>query len=923
MEFSQIKNYEKTMNTMSRDKILELLAPAGSMEALKAGVNAGADAVYLSGKNFGARQFADNFTTTDMEKALEYCHLRGVKVYVTVNTLIKEDELIKVAEHLSNLYSLGVDAVIIQDVGVACIARDIVPELPLHGSTQMTVHNPEGVRWAGEHGFRRVVLSREMGLNDIKKTAQMLDESKHQMELEVFAHGALCYSYSGQCLLSSFIGGRSGNRGMCAQPCRKPYQLLHGEQDQHGKPINTTRIPLKEHYLLSTKDLGVYKNLDKIYQSPVDSIKIEGRMRSPEYVAIVVGVYRKSLDSLSSGKWKAEEEEFSKLKMVFNRGLTPGYLLNSGFKKVMGRNSPGNRGLYLGKVIDFSKSGVRYDKEVLISLKSKIKPEKGDGFLFLAPHLNLKDYDDIDEAGADDLWGTILEYTPPVENGLLSLKIRKNVKIGSRVYITRKKSLLDAATKLTSDPQLPSPIPLDLKLNWNQELVPIIEVEANPQRLNKINLTLNADFSMEKAIKKPLSPDTITKHLKKTGGTPFIVKKIEMDYPGNLFTPISNLNRLRRNMLDEVKNKMLKSQKPSREEFKGPKKKLSSFKKEMSLEIRENFKPKRTVHPILSVYVDRISSVKAAIEAGCRKIYFQPSMSYHENYSKYTCWEKHGDGKPREHGLKEYFDYLYDILIHAASLDNDSDSNIIWKWPEITDRSYIKNATPLLESLFTDGASGVMVNGLGAAWAVQNQGMDINIFGASGVNVWNHLTVEEIAGTFKSITLSPELSRKELRRLVGYSKISSPNVEFEVLVQGNIETLVSEDCLRCIVDRKTHLESANEFLGIKDAKNRLFPIRTDDECRTHVLNSVELCLIDYLPSILEMGMDGLVIDARMKTPRYVKDMLSFYGDGLEKTILNNPNLKNELLYLKKKVKKISNGGITTGNFLRGVAESEI
>ncbi|MGZ4857028.1 MAG: peptidase U32 family protein, partial [Methanobacteriaceae archaeon] len=255
----------------------ELLAPAGSMDALKAGVNAGADAVYLSGKRYGARQFAANFSQREMNEAIEYAHLRGVKVFVTVNILIKDKELLQVAKYLMKLYEIGVDAIIVQDVGLARLAQELVPDLPLHSSTQMTIHNQEGVEWVVEHGFERVVLSREMKLADIEELAQNL---KKKVELEIFVHGALCYSYSGQCLLSSLIGGRSGNRGMCAQPCRKIYQLVRGKTDQYGKPIDITKVALKDHYLLSTKDLSLYNYLKRICNASLDSIKIEGRMRS-------------------------------------------------------------------------------------------------------------------------------------------------------------------------------------------------------------------------------------------------------------------------------------------------------------------------------------------------------------------------------------------------------------------------------------------------------------------------------------------------------------------------------------------------------------------------------------------------------------------------------------------------------------------
>ncbi|MDD1775524.1 MAG: U32 family peptidase, partial [Methanobacterium sp.] len=309
---------------MESRSIPELLAPAGSLEALKAAVNVGADAVYLSGKDFGARQYAPNFDEDQMVQALKYAHLRNVKVYVTVNTLLYDYELSDLADYLLWLYKAGADALILQDVGVASLCRELIPNMEMHASTQMTINSADGVKWASEFGFKRVVLARELFISELEEIIQQVGL---KIELEIFAHGALCYSYSGQCLLSSQIGGRSGNRGRCAQPCRKPYQLLRGDKDDYGRLTNTSPLPLEDDYLLSTRDLALYPELGKIKQLNINSLKIEGRMRSPEYVALVVSTYRKALDKIRKDRWKPEETEISRLKLAFNRGFTSGHLL--------------------------------------------------------------------------------------------------------------------------------------------------------------------------------------------------------------------------------------------------------------------------------------------------------------------------------------------------------------------------------------------------------------------------------------------------------------------------------------------------------------------------------------------------------------------------------------------------------------------
>ncbi|MBR0060702.1 MAG: U32 family peptidase, partial [Selenomonadaceae bacterium] len=283
--------------------MIELLAPAGSFEALRAAVEAGADAVYLAGEKFGARAYAENFEGEQLIKAVEFAHLRGVAVHVTVNTLIADEELDEFAEYLKFLRRANVDALLVQDLGAAALAKKFAPEIPLHASTQMTIHNSEGVKALAELGFTRAVLSRELTLEEIKKICR-----ESPIETEIFIHGALCVCWSGQCLMSSLIGGRSGNRGRCAQPCRLPYELV----DERGKNLLNAGK-----YLLSPKDLNTLELLPKLIETGVTSLKIEGRMKRPEYVATVVKVYRDALDKKFS-----TPEDMRKLAQIFNRDFT-------------------------------------------------------------------------------------------------------------------------------------------------------------------------------------------------------------------------------------------------------------------------------------------------------------------------------------------------------------------------------------------------------------------------------------------------------------------------------------------------------------------------------------------------------------------------------------------------------------------------
>lgn len=301
---------------------MELLAPAGSAAALRAAVQSGADAVYLGGELFGARHSAENFTMDDMREWVEYCHLYGIDVHVTVNTLVKEKELPAFADYIRNLAAIGVDALIVQDLGAAELIKNIVPDMVLHASTQMTVTSLEGVKYLENMGFSRVVLARELSEKEIEHICK-----NAKSEIEVFVHGAICMSYSGQCLMSSILGGRSGNRGRCAQPCRLPYELI--EKDKK----------VCDGYLLSPKDMALINDLGTLNKIGVKSLKIEGRLKRAEYVSAVVGIYRKYLDNDGN----VSKEDMRELLNAFSRtGFTDGYFKGNLGKNMMSHDTPGN-----------------------------------------------------------------------------------------------------------------------------------------------------------------------------------------------------------------------------------------------------------------------------------------------------------------------------------------------------------------------------------------------------------------------------------------------------------------------------------------------------------------------------------------------------------------------------------------------------
>ncbi|MBQ1919938.1 MAG: U32 family peptidase, partial [Selenomonas sp.] len=319
--------------------MVELLAPAGSREALIAAVESGANAVYLAGSQFGARAYANNFDEDGLREAIHFAHLRDVLINVTVNTIVDDTEIPALKDYLRFLRDAGADALLVQDLGVARIAREIIPDMPLHASTQMTVHSLEGVLALQEMGFTRVVLSRELSLKEIKYICANSD-----VEIEVFMHGALCVCYSGQCLMSSMIGGRSGNRGRCAQPCRLPYTLV----DEQGQDVLGDKAGS---YLLSPRDINTIDVIPDLIGAGVASLKIEGRMKRPEYVATVVSTYRAAIDMYLAGQdYRVDQSARDNLAQIFNRDFTTAYLVNRPGKNMMSDRRPNNRGLLIGRV---------------------------------------------------------------------------------------------------------------------------------------------------------------------------------------------------------------------------------------------------------------------------------------------------------------------------------------------------------------------------------------------------------------------------------------------------------------------------------------------------------------------------------------------------------------------------------------------
>lgn len=483
---------------------VEILAPAGSMESLFAAINNGADAVYLGGSKFSARAYASNFDNENMKKAVDYCHVYNVKIYVTMNTLLKEHELKEAIKYVGYLYEIGVDALIIQDTGLIKLIRERYPDFEIHASTQLTIHNGEGALYFKEKGFTRIVLSRELSFKEIEYISKELN-----IETEIFIHGALCVCYSGQCLMSSMIGGRSGNRGRCAQPCRMEYTLT---SEKGGN---------KKGYLLSPKDMCTIDDVKSLINTGAYSFKIEGRMKRPEYVAGVVNNYRNAVDKELYNKKFDVNKAKRTLMQLFNRsGFSKAYLVKNVGRDMMSYNFPKNTGVEIGKV---DNSGFIVLKED-ISLGDGIRA-KDNGFTISKILLN---NNEVKLAKRGD---KVKLFPRDYKNG--DLLFRTSSK---ELFSSLEKSIKPYEKKILLSGRV------NFKINEPIELM----VQFDDKEYKVLGDVVSV------AEKKPVLKERIEESLMKSGDYPYKFDKITFDNYEEGFIRVSSLNNLRRELFEQI-----------------------------------------------------------------------------------------------------------------------------------------------------------------------------------------------------------------------------------------------------------------------------------------------------------------------------------------------------------------------------------
>ena len=502
------------------ERKVELLAPAGSMEALRAAVQNGCDAVYLGGSMFGARAFANNFDEDEIQEAIAYAHVYGVRVFVTVNTLIREEEFEDCVRYVQFLYEHDVDAVIIQDLGLFSVLRQRFPDMELHASTQMHIHNPQGIHFIESCGASRVVVPRETPLKEIRAYAAL------GVDLEVFVQGALCVSYSGQCLMSSLTLQRSGNRGECAQNCRMKYQLEKRE-DGHSEILQG-----KGEYLLSPKDMNTLERVPELIEAGIASFKIEGRMKRPEYVALMVALYRKAIDAYYEGRAFIYDEAVDmQMKKIFNRGFTQGHLFHHYGAQLMNPIRPNHIGVKVGKVIQVTRD------KIVIRLQDTLRQQDGIRILQEPKDIGFqvnflyKDGLLVNHGAAGDI--VELDKTAPVVKGSIVLK-------------TSDAQQLQALQK--SYEAAPRKVAVYAQFTMQAGKPAVLEIMDEEGR----SVRVESDAVCETARRMPLKEERIAAQLKKSGDTPFVFENISYQLDAQGILPIRELNQMRRSALAKL-----------------------------------------------------------------------------------------------------------------------------------------------------------------------------------------------------------------------------------------------------------------------------------------------------------------------------------------------------------------------------------
>lgn len=787
---------------------IELLAPVGHREGLLAAVTNGADAIYVGGAAFGARKEAA-FNNEELIEVIKFSHLHGVKVYVTVNTTIFDAELEALKEYIHFLYLNDVDAIIVQDIGVAHLVKQLYPDFELHFSTQMTLHNTKGVEFAKNFGADRVVVARENTLEEIKAMKQAVD-----IDLEVFVHGALCVCYSGQCLMSSMIGARSGNRGACAQTCRLPYELVDlGTGETLDSNVGD--------FLLSPRDLKTIDHIGELIEAGVTSFKIEGRLKKPEYVATVVKAYREAIDQyVETRRIKLSKQTHADMDQIFSRGFTKGHLFGEKGLNWMSSDRPNHKGVLIGEVANVK------GKRVTIKLKSAL--EVGDGLRFVGPKdqglqvqkMFVKGQDvKLANSGLVDI-----DLPFPSNGGKNSPGTLFLVSQGMKVY------------KTTS-------VALAKRVEVTEKTVPKIDIYGEvsaklgePLRImvwddDSHMVTVETEEIFEVASNTPLAKERLKQQLEKTGSTAFNFSHLEIKMDDNVTMPISVINKIRREVLEQLEAK--RSQR-----FETRQK--SSAVIELPNVARERKQPQ------LSISVRNLKQLKIILERDdVETIYYKEIKT----------------------------------LPKAVELAEQYNKIIIPQLPRIINDEEIVQAVEILKRV---SPQTVMIGEYGMLEALK--GSDYNLITDFAFNNNNAQSVEALKqlGVIQT-TLSYEINQKQIRTL-----LKKAPLPVEAIVFTRIPMMITKHCPVKLLNQPNQEFCRLCFttpFGLRDRKDKILPLLRTGNCITEIFNAQHLILIEFLKDLQDMGVSKFRLEFTNETEAQIHQAISAYQNALQsKTI---------------------------------------
>lgn len=828
----------------------ELLAPAGSREAFDAALACGADAIYLGGRQFGARQYAPNFSHDELASAVRKAHLHGSRVYVTVNTLVDDSELPDLREYLGALYDIGVDAAILQDVGVARIARRIVPNLPIHASTQMTVHNLPGVNLLAEYGFERVILARELSMDEISHICRGA-----KCQVEVFVHGALCICYSGQCLMSSLIGGRSGNRGRCAQPCRLPYQL----EDAAGRNLLQGR-EIGE-YLLSPKDFQTLEVLPQLIKAGVASFKIEGRMKRPEYVGVVTDIYRRAIDRYQAGPdtYEVSRDDLRDIEQIFNRGFTTAHLFGKSGETMMSHRRPNNRGVLAGRVVNY----LPQERSMVLKLDGALAV--GD---IIEAWVKVGGRVNIEVAEIRTAAGTVTEAAAGDE---VVLNVSAPVRPGDRVFKTFDIRLTEKSREWFAAGSAKGKIPVTIHVEAAVGLPLRISLS---DRTGKTGSALSQSPG-QAALKRPLTEEYLEAQCGRIGNTDFVMERFVANIDGEVMVPVSEINEARRQAVAALEKARLAV-------FARKKTAIGVWPAEKDVEAkndkrREAVRAKK-LQPQLSVQVDTEAQAHAVLQAGADWLLI--SGERYQRSAADTDFYRHIVGMARKMGCRVQCN-LPRIMRGKGEAD-------------------ARARLELFAALKVD-AVGIPNHG-SLALAMEYPGLPI--YADTPFNVFNSESVEFLrAYGLVGAVLSPELTLQQVGRIAART-----DFPLEVLVHGKIPLMVSEFCVGG--GYLGELDDGGGCNGVchekelflKDRMGERFPVKTDDSCRMHILNAKNLSMLPFVAKLLPVGLDRLRIDAVHMEPDDAAHTVAAYRQAIDTGKDGNDDMD----------------GNTRGHYFRGV-----